>query len=676
MKRMRCALLLCALFFLYSARVAAQETAEEAEEEAPVFVLPAAEIVETPITADVVTREQMEREGALDLWEALRNVPGVILSGGGARNDSGIRVRGFGSESMPVFADGVTMANPYRGDNDAARLLTGDIESISIEKGYSTLLLGPNTMGGAIIMRTARPKSPFEASGSSGFEFDVLGKPQSNNEVISAGMKKELWYGRAVFQYRGIDHWRVPDTFTPVRENPQKRGDRLWSDSNDIKLTLLAGWTPLDTLDFSATWIYQDSNKGFSPPDTNGQDYYIWEWPRYDRWSLIFSGEWKPGWGKLEANAYFSKFDNEMIDYGSWANYEMDMHNPVSAYDDWTAGGRAQASWDINGWNKAEAALNFREDMHQGLTGGKLGVRVNEATWSVAAAWTTRPLEKLAFTAAGGIDAVTPLEFWGEHNELARELGGEYVGVSKNKMLFAAEGGVFFDIAPRHELHFTYARKNHFPTMSQRYSTRLGESRPNPNLLPEYANHFELGYRGVTAGKLRMNAALYYSDIFYKIVEIRVPNPKYTATTVSYTTNLDRTAMWGAEAGFEFNPSPKLSAGGTASWNRYSIIESWQGLTELSYYPELTANLYAVVTPVPQCSLITALNYVSSRYADAEATEELDEYYVCNLKITWTFNTHVSAALSCDNLFDTLYEIRRFSPQGGRSYSLTVTAKY
>ncbi|MDR0551702.1 MAG: TonB-dependent receptor [Spirochaetaceae bacterium] len=643
---------------------------------------------------NTVTREDMDRRGAADLWEALRDVPGVILSGGGQRNDSGIRVRGFGSESMPVFADGVTMANPYRGDNDAARMLTGDLEDITVQKGYSTLLLGPNTMGGAIITRTARPKAPFEASITSGFDFDILGKFAANNEVLSAGVKNPLWYGKTVFQYRGVDHFRIPDAFTPIRDNPQERGERLWSDSNDIKFTALAGWTPFgasaksgvpgasnkpakaDALDISLSWVLQDSNKGFSPPDVNGKDYYIWEWPRYDRWSLIFNAAWKPDWGKLDVNAYFSKFDNEMIDYGSWANYEFGMHNPVSAYDDWTAGGRAQAAWNINGWNKLEAALNYRQDLHQGLTGGKLGVRVNEATWSAAAEWTTQPFKKWTFTAAAGLDAVTPFEFWGEQNEMSAELGGESISASKSKLLLAAQAGAFFAFTPQHELRVTYARKNHFPTMSQRYSTRFGESRPNPNLLPEYANHFELGWRGNFAAVLNASAAVYYSDIFYKIAEIRVPNPRYTAVTVSYTTNIDRTAMWGAETGFKFTPHPALSAGGSLSWNRYSIIKSWSGVSTLSYYPELTANLYAVISPVAVFSFIPSLQYVSSRYTGADGGEQLEAYFLCSLKAVFQFNTRLSASAACENLFDTLYEIRRYSPQPGRSYSVTFTARY
>jgi len=119
----------------------------------------------------VVTQEDMERDNAHDLWEAVRYTPGVILSGGGQRNDSSFTVRGFGADSVPIFVDGVIIANPYRGEGDAARILTGDLESVTIQKGYSSMLLGANTLGGAILMKTAKPTKELEARLDTTMEF-------------------------------------------------------------------------------------------------------------------------------------------------------------------------------------------------------------------------------------------------------------------------------------------------------------------------------------------------------------------------------------------------------------------------------------------------------------------------------------------------------------------------
>jgi iron complex outermembrane receptor protein len=649
-----------------------------------------AEEPEQADAANVVTRDEMDREGSRDLWQAVRNVPGITLSGGGPRNDAGISVRGFDSASVPVFVDGVTQANPYRGDNDAARMLTGDMESVSIEKGFSTLLLGPNTMGGAVLIRTARPKEPLEASLSSSFGFDTLGKPADSYHIAQIGVKRPLFYGKTAFQYRGTDHFRIPYSFEPKRNNPQGKGERLWSEANDIKLTMLAGWTPFYNMDLSLTWIYQDSYKGFSPPSVNGRDYEIWEWPYYKRQSVNFQGEWQPDVFTVKAAAYFQKFDNRLLDYVNWASYEADIPAAPSDYDDYTAGFRLEGGWAITPLNTLEAALNFRRDDHRGLTGGKEGVHVAEDTWSLAAAFTSNPLPRLRFKAAVGFDILSPDTFWGKYNELVKYDPKQYVEKTPVWKLWAAEAGVFCGLTDVGELRVTYARKNHFPTMFQRYSSRIGEIKPNPNLGPEWADHFEAGCTGrpfaaisavdaierLRLDGLKLSFTVYYSLVTQKIVEIRVPKPDFTAVTVPYSVNLDSAAVWGIETALDWEFSPSFSAGGALSWNRYSIIKTSNGVKALTLYPDFTASLHAEFSPVPSLSVIPALRYVGSRFADSAAETELSGYFLVSLKAVYRFGRHFAFSASVDNLFDELYEIRPYFPQPGRSYNLSVTAKY
>ncbi|MDR0630025.1 MAG: TonB-dependent receptor plug domain-containing protein [Treponema sp.] len=215
-----------------------------------VILLPEAGVEAERDTPEHITREEMDRDGTADLWEAVRYVPGVVLSGGGRRNDSNFSVRGFGADSVPIFIDGIVLGNPYRGEGDAARFLTADLESIDIQKGYSSMLLGANTMGGAIVMRTAKPKKPLELSIKTSMDLDSAFQFAGTTTVFNLGGRNDTLYGRAVFQYRDVDHYRLPASFEadPEGENPQEAGDRLWSDSKDRKLTLLAGMTPFPAL--------------------------------------------------------------------------------------------------------------------------------------------------------------------------------------------------------------------------------------------------------------------------------------------------------------------------------------------------------------------------------------------------------------------------------------------
>ena len=181
--------------FLFFSHLALYTAAQESVLDEDIIVLPEVEVTERKETAEYVTREVMEREGSADLWEALRNVPGVIRDGGGGmRNESNFTVRGMDERMTPVFIDGVPLAAPYRGEADNARFLTADLEEVEVQKGYSSMLLGSNTLGGAVIMRTARPKKPFEVFYKSAADFDGVFGYGGILNAFGFGTKQDACY--------------------------------------------------------------------------------------------------------------------------------------------------------------------------------------------------------------------------------------------------------------------------------------------------------------------------------------------------------------------------------------------------------------------------------------------------------------------------------------------------
>jgi iron complex outermembrane receptor protein len=267
-----------ALFILFPRPLAGQETGED-----DVIVLPPAEIVEEQEHPNRVTKEQMEREGSSDLWEALRNVPGLIRSGGSEDGGDSFRVRGFDSSRMPVFIDGVPFESPYRGDSDYSRLLTADIEEAEVQKGFSSMLLGPNTMGGAILLRTAKPKDSFELGYKTSIELDSALKYSGSLTAVDIGSRQVRFYAKGTAQFRAIDHWRLSDSFVPSYDSPQKNGERLYSDSNDLKITLLGGWTPDGPFSLDVSYTLIDADKGVSPVEVNRPGAALYDWPLWRR---------------------------------------------------------------------------------------------------------------------------------------------------------------------------------------------------------------------------------------------------------------------------------------------------------------------------------------------------------------------------------------------------------
>ncbi|MDR0722055.1 MAG: TonB-dependent receptor plug domain-containing protein [Treponema sp.] len=699
---MRCRAVVLAFLFLAVLAAAAQEGVEEPER-APteassddeIFVLPEAEVSADRDTPERITREEMDRDGASDLWEAVRYIPGVILSGGGRRNDSTFSIRGYGADSVPIYVDGIPLANPYRGEGDSARLLTGDLERIEIAKGYSSELLGANTLGGAIVLRTAKPRQALELSLKTGFGLDSVFKYADSTHVLEVGTKQALFYGKGVFQYRDVNHFRLPDSFEPSPQNPQEKGNRLWSDSKDLKLTLIGGLTPSEYMDIWVTYVYQYADKGLSPPDVNIKDYAIWDWPIWNRHSLSLNGTWSMGAFSLDSLVYFDKYDNRLDEYYNYRAFELGIHAPHSDYDEYTLGGRLLGSWEINAWNTLQAALTYKKEDHQGLRGSIINedertkeMHVNEDTWSLGAEYAVNPWSPLTIKAGLGFDALVPQEYWNDENEYNKLLGADYFIVqSRNMFLYTWQLGVFYQLplgnpdTRSHELRLTYARKNHFPTMAQRYSTRFGSTLPNSHLGPEIANHVELGYRGYmgredAAFGFSLNAALYYSAMTGKIVSVELPNPHYPSASVDYSRNLDGIDFWGFELAPDFTLQDWLTMGLAFSLNNYTINHSQDGIKVLNYYPQITFSGYAVIKPRAFLSIIPRLEYIDSRYADTEGTELLEAYVLANLKITIAWGNYVSVSAELDNILDTYYEIRRYSPQGGRSLNLMLTVNY
>ena len=649
------------------------------------IILPEVEVSAERDTPETVTREDMDRAGARDLWEAVRGVPGVILNTGGRRNDSSFTIRGYGADSVPIYVDGVPVGNPFRGEGDSARILTGDLENIEINRGYGTQLLGANAMGGSVLMRIAKPQKPLELLSRTTIDFDGIFNYSGVSTVVRAGSRQNPFYAMGTFQFRNTNHFRLSERFEPHPAGIQGMGNRIWSDSQDMKITVIAGLNPFPDLDIWATYIYQDADKGISPPDT-GASYSIWNWPFWRRQTISLNSDYTLGRLFLGGLFYFDKYDNRLEEYYNRRAFELGIHAPHSDYDEYSLGGRLTAEYEFINDHKLEAAVTLKLDDHRGLRGNILNsdmhkvMHVNEITVSGGIEYSGEPFQiPLTVNAGLGIDTLTPLNYWSMDNDFAQIIeSGYYIVKTRNMLLYNWQAGLFYQFTDNHEARLTYARKNRFPTMSQRYSTRFGMNLPNSNLGPEQANHFEIGYRGTLFGNmLHINTAAYYSIVLGKMTTIEISNPETPNALVDYSINLDSTSFYG----FEFSSLLLLNAyfdlGLTFSIMGYTINHMEAEGRYLPYSPPITVSGYMVIRPwLEWLSVIPRYEYVSSCYADTLGTERLPGYFLLHLRISADIGSYVSVSAGVNNIFDTFYELRRYSPQEGRNFSFILEYKY
>ena len=140
-----------------------------------------------------VTADDMERLDKKNIAQAVNLLPGINLGNAGARNEGMIYVRGFDMRQVPLYLDGIPQYVPYDGYVDPNRFTTFDLSEITVSKGYSSVLFGPNTLGGAINMVSRKPEKQFEATMRGGI---ISGDDRiaSKFAALNFGSNQGVWY--------------------------------------------------------------------------------------------------------------------------------------------------------------------------------------------------------------------------------------------------------------------------------------------------------------------------------------------------------------------------------------------------------------------------------------------------------------------------------------------------
>ncbi|WP_421683263.1 TonB-dependent receptor [Stutzerimonas urumqiensis] len=118
-------------------------------------------IAEAPASISVITREQLETQSYRDVTDAVRNIPGVYVTGGGSMQD--ISIRGMSSkytlylvDGRPVSAGRSVNTNGSDGGKQIGLPPLAMIERIEVIRGPMSSLYGSEAMGGVINIITRK----------------------------------------------------------------------------------------------------------------------------------------------------------------------------------------------------------------------------------------------------------------------------------------------------------------------------------------------------------------------------------------------------------------------------------------------------------------------------------------------------------------------------------------
>ena len=134
------------------------------------------DLMETPMSVSVVTREQIEQSNARNVGELLELLPGIQINNDGGQGMKRIKIRGENAFRTLVMIDGQKVSE-HKSMSGAPMLIDpAMIERIEVIKGPASVLYGSDAIGGAINIITKKGGTqPVQGEVSAGMNTSASG---------------------------------------------------------------------------------------------------------------------------------------------------------------------------------------------------------------------------------------------------------------------------------------------------------------------------------------------------------------------------------------------------------------------------------------------------------------------------------------------------------------------
>ena len=153
---------------------------------------------DTPVTTQVIGKEQVMNVGGVDASDALAEVTGVVVQTNSFNNGvNSVELQGLNSEHILVMVDGMKMIGRVNGELDISQIPTSEIERIEIVRGAASALYGSEAMGGVINIITQKPFSSFALTANT-----TLGSYGRVDGNISTTVPVKNWTPSVSLNYR------------------------------------------------------------------------------------------------------------------------------------------------------------------------------------------------------------------------------------------------------------------------------------------------------------------------------------------------------------------------------------------------------------------------------------------------------------------------------------------
>jgi iron complex outermembrane receptor protein len=436
-------------------------------------------------TVSTVMSTDIDKLKPRDLSDVLKFIPGSLVTFGD-KDTYTLKLRGVGANRIALLVDGVPVYEPYFATFDLKTVSAGGIDTIQVTKGPSSVLYGPNTLGGLVNVITKRPgaRPALSLSGSYG-DKDT----KSLGADGSYSWKRFALAGDVLYQASDGFFFSDPTSGKTLRTN---------SDYERLNLNAKLYYTPSSSTEIMVNGGLYQSEYGM-PAALFTQRARYWRFPKWDRSTLNAGGFTSLGGDAvLRFRTFYVNYYNTLDMYNDPA---MTALSTSSTYDNSSYGGFAMAELPTGGRNTVKTSLLYQKDI----------ARIQDNT---GLPWTRVDQGTLS---AGVEDHFSLTDQWKVIGGLSLDYIDKFAGGENNTSLNPLIGVKF---TPNDDLdfHVSFARKSRFPSMRSLYSTSSG----NPDLLAESGTGFE--FAATWNGPVYVTGSVFFNRFRNFIDSISLPD--------------------------------------------------------------------------------------------------------------------------------------------------------
>ena len=589
--------------------------------------------------------ERTKKEGILNVASAVDLTLGSYVSVG-ARNEMIVQLRGIDQRQISVMLDGVPIYVPYDGIFDLGQVPVTAIKKITVTPGNSSLLYGPNSLGGSINILTSVPERRnsrlrlFSGSGNMReYSFQQSLSYKKLGLLLSAG-------------HQGQDYFPLSDDFDSTKNEDGERRENSYSKKTDF-LTKLS-YRPNAMHHTSLSFSLIDNQKGV-PPDVYVSRPRFWKFPTWRKWVLNLSSVNKIKESFLLKTIFFyDKYDNVLDSYDD-ATYTTQTKKYAfhSTYDDYSSGSNIYLSRDLSKSSELTFGINYKRDVHREQPNrGKPREKYKMDTYTMGAEYELKTEGGFALSSGLNLHMVHPVY---AYNQPLRDdivtLDGRF--------------GAWHRLSPELEIFGSMGRRTRFPVLKELYSGYSGRNIPNPNLKEESSFNLEIGARQTFPSYWRTELVFFDSEVRNMIV-----SKLAIAPDTFQMDNLGKARLWGLELSTTLTPEKNTAISASYSYLQTKNLSEDRKSDKLEYRPEHKLRLQGEYGFYFGLSLSLTGTYVAKRvwWDDDEYAHKMPDYALLDGKISQSLWRNFVLTFEAKNVLDKDYQTEYGLPMPGRTF--------